>query len=157
MAPDIPPGQAAANLSPVEREARWDLTVRFAIQATGEEEARTILSHALAALRKDLRLRDAPVIRPRYSQIRDDIWIAVLEPDLTHLLEIEPDTAPTRCSFVMDHFPISVEWVAPQNTQHEAKREWPPDIGRRTPGTDDLLPHPAVRAVTILCQESRQD
>jgi hypothetical protein len=155
MAPDTPPGQAAVNLSPVEREARWDLTVHFAIQAADEEEARTILSHALAALRKDLRLRGAPVIRPRYSQVRDDIWIAVLEPDLTPLLKIEPDNAPTRCSFVMGHFPINVEWVAPQNTQREAKREWPPDISRRTPGTDDLLLHPAVRAVMILCKETR--
>ena len=28
--------QAATNLSPVEREARWDLGVRFAIQAADE-------------------------------------------------------------------------------------------------------------------------
>ena len=152
MAADTPPGQAAVNMSPVEREARWDLTVRFAIQAADEEEARAILSDTLAALRQGLRLRGTPVIRPRHRRISDDIWIAVLGPDLTHLPVIEPDNAPTRCSFVMGHFPLNVGWTAPQNTEREAKREWPPDIWAIEPGSDALL-HPAVRAVMIFCKE----
>lgn len=142
-----------APVSPAEREARWDLTVQFAIQASDEEEAGTILRHALAALRKDLRLRSTPVIRPRHPRISDDVWIAVLAPDLTQLPVIEPDNAPTRCSFVMGHFPLNVHWVAPKNAEREAKREWPPDIWRREPGKDDALLHPAVRAVMILCKE----
>jgi len=155
MPADDSPGQESENLSPTDREARWDLTVRLAIQASDEERARTILSDAWAVLRKDLRLRGPPVIRPRYSQTPDHIWIAELKPDLTHLREIEPDNAPTRCSYVMGHFPISVEWVASQNTERRAKREWPPDIWHRTPRTDDQLLHPAVRAVRICCKDSQ--
>jgi hypothetical protein len=153
MPADNSPGQGSEHLSPTEREARWDLRVQLAIQASDEEEARTILSHAWTVLREDLRLRGEPVIRPRYSQTPDDIWIAELEPDLTHLLRIEPDNAQTRCSYVMGHFPISVEWVAPQNTERRAEREWPPDIWHRTPGADDQLLHPAVRAVRIWCKD----
>jgi hypothetical protein len=148
-------GQDSENLSPTEREARWDLRVQLAIQASGEEEARTILSDAWMALRENLRLRGAPLIRPRYPQTPDDIWIAELEPDLTHLLKIEPDNAQTRCSYVMGHFPISVEWVAPENTERRAEREWPPDVWHRTPGTDDQLLHPAVRAVRIFCKDKQ--
>lgn len=153
MPADNPPGQESEHLSPAEREARWDLRVQLAIQASGEEETRTILSHALMALSEDLRLRGAPLIRPRYRQTPDDIWIVELEPDLTHLLRIEPDNAQTRCSYVMGHFPIGAEWVAPQNTERRAEREWPPDIWHRTPGTDDQLLHPAVRAVRIFCTD----
>lgn len=153
MPTDNSPRQESENLNPTEREARWDLTVRLAIQASDEEQARTILSDARAGLRKDLRLRDQPTIRPRYSQAPDDIWIADLKPDLTHLLKIEPDNAPTRCSYVMGHFPVSAEWVAPQNSERRAEREWPPDIWHRTPGTADQLLHPAIRAVRICCQD----
>jgi hypothetical protein len=144
-----------ANLNPIEREARWDFVVRIAIQAASEKEARAILSDALTALREELPLRATPVIRPRHQRISDDIWIAVLEPDLTHLRVIDPDNSPTRCSLTMNYFPLDARWMVPQNTEHEAKREWPPDIWTFEPGTDDVLLHPAVRAVMIFCKERR--
>ena len=47
MSPGIPPGQSAGAMTPAEREARWALLVRFAIEAASEAEARAILSQAL--------------------------------------------------------------------------------------------------------------
>lgn len=150
MPVDNPADEAASQPNPAEREARWDLTVQFDIEAPGKEVAQTILEHAMAGLRRELRLRGTSTIQ---SRTRGDIWIAVLEPDLTHLLEIEPDNARTRCSFAMDHFPAGLEWVASLNTETNAAREWPPPPGRRTRGTADVALHPAVRAVRIVCRE----
>jgi len=138
-------------LAPAEREARWRVLVRFAIEAASGYEAREVLGQALAGLEPGLLLGGGPVIRPRYRRVPDRIWVADLEPDLTHLQEIDPDDAKTRCSFVVGHFPAGVTWAAPQNTWREAKREWPPDIWQRQPGRDDVLLHPAVRAVMIFC------
>lgn len=138
-------------LAPAEREARWRLFVRFAIEAASEDEARRVLGQALAGLEPRMPLPGEPVIRPRYRRDPGKIWVADLEPDLTHLQEIDPDDAKTRCSLVAGHFPAGVTWAAPQNSWREAKREWPPDIWQRQPGHDDVLLHPAVRAVMIFC------
>ena len=43
----VPPGESAGSMTPAEREARWALSVRFAIEASSEAEARAILSQAL--------------------------------------------------------------------------------------------------------------
>jgi hypothetical protein len=138
-------------LAPAEREERWRLFVRFAIEAASEDEARSVLGQALAGLGPRISLRGEPVIRARYRRTPDNMWVADLEPDLTHLQEIDPDDAKTRCSFVVGHFPVGVTWAAPRNTWREAKREWPPDIWQRQPGHDEVLLHPAVRAVMIYC------
>jgi hypothetical protein len=133
----------------MDREARWRLFVRFAIEAASEDEARRVLGQALAGLKPRMPLRGEPVTRPRRT--RDNMWVAHLEPDLTHLQEIDPDDAKTRCSLVAGYFPAGVTWLVPQRTWREAKREWPPDIWQRQPGHDDVLLHPAVRAVMIFC------
>lgn len=146
-----PPGPTQEELTPAEREARWELRVHLAIQAAGEEEARTVLAYALAELQPELRLRDTPVIRPRHP-IRDNVWVAVLEPDLTHLQVLEPDNAPTRCSFAMGLFPKVTGWTMPLNCEREARREWPPDIWHSQPEKEDAPLHPAVRAVMISCK-----
>lgn len=153
MAGGVPPGQGVRVVSPAEREAHWRLFARFAIEAASEGEARTFLTQALARLKPTLPLRGEPVVHPRHRRIPDDIWVAELEPDLTKLQEIDPDDAKTRCRFVQGSFPTGVFWSLPQNTAREAKCEWPPDIWQRQPGRDDLLLHPAVRAVMIFCQE----
>lgn len=139
-------------LTPAEREARWRLFVRFAIEAASEDEARAVLGQVLAGLKPGLSLRGEPVIRPRYRRTPGDIWVADLEPDLTRLQEIDPDDAKTRCSYVVGHFPGYVMWAAPRNTWREARRDWPADIWLRQPGRDDVLLHPALRAVMILCE-----
>ena len=137
-------------MTPAQREALWRLHLRFAIEAATEDEARNVLGQALAGLHHELPLRGEPVIHPRQRRIPDRIWVAELEPDLTHLPAIDPDDALTRCHFVAGHFPVGVTWSAPQSTERAARREWPADIWTRQPG-DDVLLHPAVRAVMIFC------
>jgi hypothetical protein len=150
MTTGVLPGPAAGTITPAEREARWGLPVRFAIEAASEVEARIILGQALARLKPDLPLRGEPVIHPGYRRHPDNIWVAELVPDRTHLEDIDPDDAKTRCRWVQGHFPGEVSWSLPQNTEREAKAEWPPDIGQRRPGRDDVL-RPKVRAVMIFC------
>jgi hypothetical protein len=139
-------------MTPAEREARWWLGMRFAIEAASEDEARAVLSQALAGLNEGLPLRGEPVIHPRHRRHPDDIWIAEVEPDLTHLQVIDPDDAKTRCSFVVGYFPGRAIWSVPLNTERKAKREWPTDIWQRQPSRDDALLHPAVQAVMIFCE-----
>jgi hypothetical protein len=55
--PAVPPGESAGIMTPAEREALWALSVRFAIKAASEGEARAILSQALALLDRELPLR----------------------------------------------------------------------------------------------------
>jgi hypothetical protein len=159
-----PPAAAVGAMTPAEREAHWSLRLLFALEAASENEARTILDQALAGvvvryvppgMQPGLPLRDEPVIVPRSQHRTEGIWIARLYPDLTHLLVIDPDDANTRCSFVMNCFPVDARWMAPQNGEHTARREWPPDIWNRQPGEDDVLLHPAVRAVMIYCERKQ--
>lgn len=152
MAKDVPPGQGSEEVSPAEREARWVSFVRFAIEAASEHEAAAVLALVLAGLKPELPLRGQPVIHPRHRTIADSMWVAELVPDLTGLQEIHPDDAKTRCRFVQGKFPTGTYWSLPQNAEREAKCEWPPDIWQRQPGRDDVLLHPALRAVMIVCR-----
>jgi hypothetical protein len=65
-------------VSPDEREARWRLFVRLAIEAASESEAGAVL--AQAGLEPELALRSEPVVRPRHIRIPDDMWVAELAP-----------------------------------------------------------------------------
>jgi hypothetical protein len=154
MTAGVPTGTGSGNMTPAEREARWTLYVRFAIEAGSEDEARAVLDEVLAQLRPELPLRGQPVIHPRHRRDPDDIWVAEAEPDLTHLQMIDPDDARTRCRFVESHFPGAVSWSLTLNTERESKYEWPPDIWQRRRGRDDVLLHPALRAVMIVCTEN---
>jgi hypothetical protein len=149
MTPDILPGQTPRTMTPADREARWTLWVRFAIEAASPDEARAVTDEALAGLEMELPLRGEPTIQP--LGLRDGIWVATAEPDLTGLRSIEPDDASTRCTYVEGHFGAGVPWTS-RATGDQAKAEWPPDIWSRRPGQDDVLLHPAVRAVIIWCQ-----
>ena len=148
MVADSPP-----VLSPAEREARWRVGVRFAIEAADVQEAGTVLGQVLAKLKPGMVLRGQPVIHPRHRSIPDGMWIADIQPGLAHLPVIDPDDARTRCSYLRNHFPMGVTWTVPVNAEHEARCEWPQQIWQREPGTDDLLLHPALRAVMIFCKE----
>src|SRR5689334_7250341 len=90
----LPSDGDAGAVTPVEREARWTLFVRFAIEAASEAEARVVVREGLAGLDGDLPLRGDP-----------------------------------------------------RNTEREAQAEWPPDVWQRQPDRDDVLLHPAMRAV----------
>ena len=137
MTAGVPPSSTPGTISPAEREARWTLFVRFAIEAASDTEARSVLRQALAGLNEELPLHGEPVVHPRWPRNPDEIWVAELAPDLTR------------------HFPMGVSWILPQNTERKAKVEWPPDIWQRQHGKDDVLLHPAVRGVMICC-EARQ-
>jgi len=82
---------SAGAITPAEREAHWPLTVRFAIEATSEAEARAITGQVLARLDRELPLQGEPTIAP--LRLRDGTWVATLKPDLTVLSSVEPDDA----------------------------------------------------------------
>jgi hypothetical protein len=138
-------------MPPAEREARWVLSVRFAIEAASEAKARAILGQALASLDRKLPLQGEPTIAP--LRIRDGIWVATLKPDLTALSSVEPNDARNRCRYVSSHFPIGVTWMS-RDSEHGERWDWPSDIWSRTP-QDDVLLHPAVQAVMIWCEASK--
>jgi hypothetical protein len=64
MSPRIPPGESAGTMTPAGREARWALSVRFAIEAASEAEARAILGQALTGFDRELPLQGEPTIAP---------------------------------------------------------------------------------------------
>ena len=148
MSPPVPPGESAGTVTSAVREARWALSVRFAIEAASEAEARAVLGRALASLDRELPLRGEPALAP--LRLRDGIWVATLTPDLTMLSLVEPDDARNRCRYVSSHFPVGVTWMSRLTTQGE-RWDWPPDIWSRAP-QDDVLLHPAVQAVMIWCE-----
>lgn len=110
MNPGVPPGESAGTMTAAEREARWALSVRLAIEAASEAEARAILGHALARFDRELPLQGEPVITP--LRIRGGIWAATLMPDLTVLASVEPDDAQNRCRYVSSHFGVGVGWMS---------------------------------------------
>ena len=155
MTTGVPPGSVAGTITTAEREAHWNLFVRIAIEAASEDEARAVLSQVLAGLDGELPLHGEPVVHPRCRRNPDEIWVAELAPDLTQLQVIDPDDAPTRCRFIEGYFPMGVNWIVPQNTERQAKIEWPPDIWQLQHGKDDVLLHPAARGVMIYCESKR--
>ena len=48
--------------APAERDSRWALSVRFAIEAASQAEARVIIGQTLASLDRELSLHGEPVI-----------------------------------------------------------------------------------------------
>jgi hypothetical protein len=148
VSPGVPPGESASTMTAAEREARWALSVRFAIEAASEAEARAILGQALARFDRELPVQGEPTITP--LRRRDGIWVATLLPDLTVLASVEPDEARNRCRYVASHFGVGVGWMS-RDTERSARWDWPPDIWSRSP-EDDVMLHPAVRAVMILCE-----
>lgn len=143
-------------MTPAEREARWRLEVRFAIEADSAAQAGAVLAEALGGLDCQLPLQGEPVIRPRHYRHPDDIWIADITPHLTQVTEIEPDNAAARCGTLMGHFP-PVMWTGPAPTEREAMYEWPPDIWSRLPQDEVVMLHQAVRAVRIHCAAVAKD
>lgn len=148
MTADFQPARPSSTVTPAEREAGWALWVRLAIEAASSDEARAAAGHALAGLEMELPLRSEPTIQP--LGLREGIWVATAEPDLTGLESVEPDNAVTRVRYVSGHFGPDVLWTS-RATEHQAKWEWPPDIWSRRPGQDDVLVYPAVRAAIIWC------
>jgi hypothetical protein len=70
VSPGAPPDESAATMTPSEREARWALSVRFAIEAASDAQARAILGQALANLDRELPLQGEPGYRPSQTSRR---------------------------------------------------------------------------------------
>jgi hypothetical protein len=137
------------TLTPAEREWRWDVSLRLAIEAGSAAEAQAITSQVLSRLRRELPLQGEPVITPLPA--RDGLRAATLRPDPAVLEGIEPDDANNCCRYVSHHFGPSGTWIS-RDSRQGARWDWPPDIWSRQPGTDDVLLHPAVQAVMIWCR-----
>lgn len=137
------------RLAPAERERRWDLVLRLAIEAASAAEARAITSQVLSRMRRELPLQGEPVITPLPA--RDGLWDATLRPDPALLEGIKPDDATNCCRYVSHHFGPDPLWIS-RVSGRQARWDWPPDIWSRQPGTDDVLLHPAVQAVMIWCR-----
>ena len=68
---------------------------------------------------------------------------------------IENDDPRTRCVLLQTYFREEVgvtTWSVRVNTDSMHRVEWPTDIWLRRP-TDDVLLHPAVRAVAVFVEE----
>ena len=56
--------------APAERDSRWALSVRFAIEAASQAEARVVIGQTLASLDRELSLHGEPVYRPFQASAR---------------------------------------------------------------------------------------
>jgi hypothetical protein len=95
------------------------------------------------------------VLHPRDSELPDRIWVAELEPDMAVFGDIENDSLTTRCVLLQTYFPERAgvtTWSVRVDTVFLYRVEWPTDIWVRRP-TDDVLLHPAVRAVSISVED----
>jgi hypothetical protein len=62
------------TLPAAEREWRWDVSLRLAIEAASAAEAQAITSQVLSRMRRELPLQGEPVITPLPA--RDGLWDA---------------------------------------------------------------------------------
>jgi hypothetical protein len=110
----VPPDTPAENMTPPDREARWTLRVWLAIEAPTEHEARGVLNQALAGLRMEIPVRRESATRSRRPGRPDDLWVAEVEPDLTHVqvsIQTTPGHAAPSCEAISppirDLWPLS--------------------------------------------------
>ncbi len=90
------------TLTAAERDQRWDLSLRLAIEAGSEAEAQVITSQVVSRMRRELPLQGEPVITPLLA--RDGLWDATQRPDPALLEGIKPDDATNCCRYVGHHF-----------------------------------------------------
>jgi hypothetical protein len=114
----------------------------FAIEAADQSAARQIGNKVLRQM--DVVLAGPPTAR----QSREQVWTIMAELDLSALPEIEPDNAHTRVSYVTRNLG-SVTWRVNSSDDRREIHEWPPGFWAQHPEDDQLLAHPAVRAVLI--------
>jgi len=82
--------------APAGRDSRWALSLRFAIEAASQAEARVITGQTLASLDRELSLHGEPVIAP--FRLRPGIWIATAE---LYVRPVEPDDPENHCRYVL--------------------------------------------------------
>jgi DNA-binding phage protein len=137
-----PPQPRTPGFEPAEREARWTASVRFAIEAPDEREARAIAGGLLGQMGVPLAGEPVTVLSG------DGVWTASADLDLSGLPTIEPDNAQTRLTYLAGRLPEGVTWSS-RVSENQGSYDWPPSFWDRRPGRDDELAHPAIRAAMI--------
>lgn len=139
----LAPPPRAAGQDPAVADKGWTTWVRFAIEAPGEREARTIAGAGLGKM-ENVVVAGQPVAVPS----RDGFWTVTANLDLSGLKVIEPDDARTRLAYVTGLIPDQVTWLS-RVSDRRGTFEWPPNFWDRRPGADDQLLHPAIRAAIV--------
>ena len=141
-------GATVSPAAPAERDSRWALSVRFAIEAASRAEARVIIGQTLASLDRELSLHGEPAIVP--VRLRPRIWAATAELDVR---PVEPDDPENHCRYVAHHFGVGVTWTSCRFAITRTRRwHWRPGTRSSDPGGNGVLVHPALRAVRISCE-----
>ena len=134
--------------APAKRDSRWALSVRFAIEAASQAEARVIIGQTLASLDRELSLRGEPLITP--LRLRPRIWVATAGLDVR---PVEPDDPENHCRYVAHHFGAGVTWTSCRFAITRTRRwHWRPGTRSEGPGGNGVVVHPALRAMRISCE-----
>lgn len=138
----LPPKIQPAVRDAPGHAASWTAWVRFAIEASGESEARSITARVLSQI--GLRTAGTPDTAPAGT----GLWTVTAHIDLSAVGTFEPDQADTRLRYVSGCFGERVPWRSHMN-ERQGTFEWPPSFWDRQPGADDQLLDPAIRAAMI--------
>lgn len=141
--PPRPPARLdPATLEPPTARPAWSAGVMFAIDAGSEQEARAIAGAVLDEMGVT-----ATIAGDRTGPVPEGLWTVTADVDLGNVT-VEPDNAENRLSYLARNLE-GVTWVSKTTEDIRAVRQWPPDIWGRQAGADDVLVHPAIRAVRI--------
>jgi hypothetical protein len=141
--PPRPPARLdPATLEPPSARPSWSAGVMFAIDAGSEQEARAIAGAVL-----DQMGGTATILGDRTGPVPEGLWTVTADVDLGSVT-VEPDNAENRLSYLALNLE-GVTWVSKTTGDNRTVRQWPPDVWGRQPGADDVLVHPAIRAVRI--------
>jgi len=141
--PPRPPARLdPATLEPPTARPAWSAGVMFAIDAGSEQEARAIAGAVLGEMGVT-----ATILGDRTGPVPEGLWTVTADVDLGNVT-VEPDSAENRLSYLARNLE-GVTWVSKTTEDIRAVRQWPPDIWGRQAGADDVLVHPAIRAVRI--------
>jgi hypothetical protein len=141
--PPRPPARLdPATLEPPAARPSWSAGVMFAIDAGSEQEARAIAGTVL-----DQMGGTATILGDRTGPVPEGLWTVTADVDLGNVT-VEPDNAENRLSCMTLNLE-GVTWVSKTTGDNRTVRQWPPDVWGRQAGADDVLVHPAIRAVRI--------
>jgi hypothetical protein len=134
--------------APAEPESRWALSVRFAIKAASQAEARAIIGQMLANLDGELPVRGEAAIAP--FGLRPGTWMATADLDVR---PVEPNDPDNHCRCIAHHFGVGVDWTSCRFAFTRTRRwHWRLGSRLREPGSSGVSVHPALRAVRISCE-----
>ena len=141
--PPRPPARLdPATLEPPTARPAWSAGVMFAIDAGSGQEARAIAGAVLDEMGVT-----ATILGDRTGPVPEGLWTVTADVDLGNVT-VEPDNAENRLSYLARNLE-GVTWVSKTTEDIRAVRQWPPDIWGRQAGADDVMVHPAIRAVRI--------